>query len=147
MFFMCPLREHHWYHLQDTPHNISYMAALMVAITGQWFRGLSETTRNLITVGSVLVTGFGIGLGVSNLYGLPSQVSGLESQATINEQVIAGHIVSDSIEMSALRRNQDYQVRLSEWMACAIAAQEEDGSTLQMCGVQPTRIDQYGVFR
>jgi hypothetical protein len=124
----------------------------MVAITGAWFRNLSETTRNLITVGSVLITGFGIGLAMSNLYGLPSQVTAIETRALANSKAISEHIVVDDIAMDALKADLKYQTRLAEWMACVLAAHDEEGvSALTICNVQPTRYNtqpsRLGIFQ
>ena len=147
--FVCPVTQpHHWY---DAPHNISHAAVLMVAITGNWFRGLSEMTRNLITVGSVLITGFGIGLAMSNLYGLPSQVNAIETRALNNSQVISDHIVIDELAMEALKTDLGYHTHLAEWMACALAAHDDTTvTTLTACGVQPTRLSvqlfRFGAF-
>ena len=127
------------------------MAALMVATTGSWFRGLSETTRNIMTVGAVLVTGFGVGLGVSNVYGLPSQVTAIETRALNNSQAISEHIVVDELAMEALKTDLGYHTHLAEWMACMLAAHDDEAvSALSLCGVQPTRLSvqlfKFGAF-
>lgn len=130
----CPIAEpHHWY---DIGFHVKHACVIMVATTGGWFQSLPEFWRNIIAVGAILGMGFGIGLTVSNLYGLPHQVESLENRMSVAES---------SIEMNRaeISENQNltlYIARLSEWMTCAISAHNETSSVLASCGPEPHRL-------
>lgn len=129
-----PIEHHHWY---DIHYHISHAAIMMIVTTGGWFQSLSETTRTAIAVGSILGFGVGIGMTVSNIYGLPSQVDTLADVVSDN----SSSITQNDDEIDALKRSDDYQIRLSEWMACVLAAHDDASiNPLATCGIQPTRL-------
>lgn len=129
---VCPVEQHHWY---DFLYHTKHAAIIMVATTGGWFKSLPDAWRNTIAVGSILGFGFGVGLAVSNIYGLPADVASLENRVRDTESVISLH----GSQILDLRQTDEYQIRLAEWITCALTAQDEGLSVLTVCGPEPHR--------
>jgi len=124
--------EHTLEHLQDA-------AMIMMATTGGWFSNLSDTTRNVLALLTVLTFGFTVGAMFVGFTTLPDKV-----QANYDKNVeIASNVEHLRDRVDSFDRDINYLVSLSTWTLCAIRVHDDPNTQhsaatlLQVCGAEP----------
>jgi len=108
---------------------------LLMATTGNWFSGLSDTKKGITALIMAVLFGFAVGTTAVSQIGLPQRVEALETRV----EIIEGIDEATTQQLQAANAERSYILDLLEWQTCAIEAREDDLIVHTACGVAPLR--------